>query len=592
MSKRSLHRSNRSRSWFLPTLAILAALAMTGCVSVPTAGPVEPGGMPSGSSSARVQIEPAPPVPDASPGLVVEGFLHAMSNSVGDYAIARSYLSEAARDAWRPKQGVLVYDNSYPVTISEDSVVMEAPLEGELGPDGSFTHLNETYRIDFGLVKDQTGQWRITNPPDGVLISQYLFERFYERYNLYFFDPGYQTLVPDPIFLERSSQPATPLMEALLRGPSVWLRPAVVSAFPAETTMSLASPVGNGIVEVSLGEGIANLNDAQRSRMAAQIVWTLRQVREVPGVRLLLNGEGYAVPEQNADGVIAMDAYGGVDPVLATSDELYVATSDGLAIVRSNEAEARTEKVGGSCAEVSQPVSSFAVTPAAGASRQVAAVVSGQLWTCGLEPGSQLSTAPGVSGDILRPQYSRFGELWAMTSQSSTNSLYRVSEAAADRVDTAAIADSQVRAFRISPDGMRMAVIRRVDGEWQLGLLRIERGEQFAVSGWRPIVLSAASDKAPLVPLDVGWVDATRLMVLATEPAGQTEGEPYVVNQDGTELSQIGPGDWAPKALATFPQTAGHKAVVVSTKGSLWRYQDDYRWPFLLDEVQTASYPG
>lgn len=584
--------SARKRARLLHAAAIVAALALTGCVSVPTAGPVEPGAMPSGSSSARVQIEPAPPVPDASPSLVVEGFLHAMSNSVGDYAIARSYLSEAARDAWRPRRGVLVYDDSYPVTVSEDSVVLEAPLEGELGPDGSFTHVFKTYRIDFGLVKDQTGQWRITNPPNGVLISQYLFERFYEQYNLYFFEPSYQTLVPDPIFVERSSQPATSLLGALLKGPSQWLRPAVASAFPGETTASLATPVGNGVVDVFLNGSLANLNGTQRSRMAAQIVWTLRQVREVPGVRLFLNGQNYRVPEQNADGVIAMDAYGGVDPVSVGSDELYVANADGLSIVLSDDAEARTERVGGSCAEVFEPISSFTVTPASGPARRLAAVTSGRLVTCGLAPGSELATASAIGGDILRPQYSRFGELWAMTNQPSGSSLYRVSQAKTDSLDNATIADSQVRAFRISPDGTRMAVIRRMEGKWQLGLLRIERGERLAVSGWRPIVLSTSGDPAPRVPLDVGWVDATRLMVLAAEPGGQTEAEPYLVNQDGTELSQIGPGDWAPKSLATFPQTAGHKAVVVSTKGSLWRYRDDYRWPFLLDEVQAASYPG
>lgn len=579
-----------SRARVVAVIVVVAALALAGCVSVPTTGPVEPGAMPSGSSSARVEIQPAPPVPDASPALVVEGFLHAMSNSDGDYAIARSYLSNAARDAWRPKTGVLVYDDGSPISISEDSVVLDAPLEGALGPDGSFTHLFKNYRIDFGLIKDQSGQWRITNPPNGVLISQYLFERFYERYNLYFYDPSYQTLVPDPIFIERNSQPSTPLLQKLLSGPSQWLQPSVVSAFPGETSMSLAAPAGNGVVDVSLGDSIANLNEAQRSRMAAQIVWTLRQVREVVGVRLLVNGQKYGVQEQDVEGVIAMNAYGGVDPVRFTSEELYVATAEGLSVVRSGEAEAQTQRVGGTCAEVSTPISSFTVTPAPGAARQVAAVVNSQLITCGLEPGTELATAPGVAGNILRPQYSRFGELWAVTSRTDGNSMYHVSPTRADTVETP-IADSEIRAFRISPDGTRMAVIRRVDGKWQLGLLRIERGERFLVSGWRPIVLTLSGDTGPRSPLDVGWADATTLMVLATEQ-GKSVAQPYVVNQDGTELRQIGPGDWTPKALATLPQTASSKAVVVSTKGSLWRYQEDYRWPFLLDEVQAASYPG
>lgn len=585
-----VHRpQTRLRIGLTKVVVTVLSVVLAGCVSIPTSGPVEPGVMPSGSSSARVQIEPAPPATDASPGLVVEGFLHAMSNSVGDYAIARSYLSDAAREDWRPNQGVLVYDDSYPVTISEDKVVLDAPLEGELGPDGAFTPFDKNYRIDFGLVKDPKGQWRITNPPKGVLISQYLFDRFYTSYNLYFFDPGYRSLVPDPIFVERSAQPLTPLLAALLSGPSRWLRPAVVSALPLETAATPSTHVDDGIVDVAVQEPAAALDDVQRSRMAAQIVWTLRQVPEVAGVRFLLYGQRYEVREQNAEGVIPVDAYTGWDPVHRASQDLYVATKDGVSIVRADDAQTKTVPVPGSCAELPTPISSFALNPSP--VRRLAAVSRGQLVTCGLDSSGELTPMPSMAGDLLRPQYDRFGELWAMANLPNTNDLYKVSPAAAEAVDNVTIADSQVRAFRISPDGTRMAVIKKVNQNWQLGLVRIEGDRRTTVSGWREVTLAAVGDQFPRAALDVGWADATTLMVLATEP-GQSKAVPYVVNQDGTNLRQIGPGDWTPRALATFPQSAGAKAVVVSTKGSMWRYQDDYRWPFLVDEVLAASYVG
>ena len=59
------------------TLCVLALLA--GCVTVPTSGPVEHHAPAEQQANPGVDIAPVPPAQGASPGLIVEGFLHAMA---------------------------------------------------------------------------------------------------------------------------------------------------------------------------------------------------------------------------------------------------------------------------------------------------------------------------------------------------------------------------------------------------------------------------------------------------------------------------------------------------------------------------------
>ena len=86
-------------------------------------------------------------------------------------------------------------------------------------------------------------------------------------------------------------------MKALLNGPSKWLKPAVSSAIPPNTSLSVDSvTITNGIAEVPLSDSVLALPDQQRSLLAAQIVYTLRQVGGVKGVLIKVNQQPYRVP--------------------------------------------------------------------------------------------------------------------------------------------------------------------------------------------------------------------------------------------------------------------------------------------------------
>ena len=91
---------------------VAATLSVTGCVSMPTGGPVQSYPVTQGAESQNqlyVQIKPQQPRPGWTPAQIVQGFLTA-SASFGNYSdIAREYLTPQEREVWNPFWSAIVY---------------------------------------------------------------------------------------------------------------------------------------------------------------------------------------------------------------------------------------------------------------------------------------------------------------------------------------------------------------------------------------------------------------------------------------------------------------------------------------------------
>ena len=62
-------------------------------------------------------------------------------------------------------------------------------------------------------------------------------------------------------------------------------------------------------------------------------------------------------------------------------------------------------------------------------------------------------------------------------------------------VDTSAVPNLPVVAMRLSPDGVRLALVLKVGKSTQVGLATIVRqGETFRLGSWRPLVLTVDRD--------------------------------------------------------------------------------------------------
>ncbi len=558
-------------------LGILVAVgAVSGCATLPITGAVvsEPRRS-QASDPGGAAFDPDPPAAGASPSLIIDGFLHAMATYQPGYPAARQYLTSAAKGTWRPEAGVLVYADGSAPTVTPDKVSMQVALVGTLGEDGAFETAGPgTWNHDFGLAKEN-GEWRISRPPDGVLISRYLFASGFVRHDVFFLDATRTTLVPDARYVARGNRTSNTVLRLLLAGPSPWLAPSVLTALPAQ-----ASIIGNVIEsgEVIIPFSAVPSNAADRSLMCAQIAALLRQLPDVTGFRLTAQGAAVDIPEQRPDGSIPLSMADRYDPLATLSSQLFAMSGGHL--VRAPDTFGGTARVvTGDFGSQTWDATALAV----GADGVDAALLVGNQLIRGTVDGQGTKAVLTREG-LLRPQFSRDGSLWTMT---ATGEVWRVDGDRPVKVDAPALADRSVVAFCISPDGQRIAVVSQKNGKPELGLVRVQRSTSFLVDGWRPVPL--VQDSATVIGAsDVGWSSTTSLTVLAG--LGRL-GDVVDVDIDGVVLHDDGRSDaWSASSLAVSPR--GSRKVVGDSSQAVYLYQDSFRWIRLAGKLTSPSYPG
>lgn len=153
-----------------------AAVLLTGCSEVPSQGPVKRADGPRAAAQESIDVAPHPPADGASIDLVVGGFLQAMASARDDYRVARSYLTSDIADRWDPHAKVTIYDaTNHKPTSTVATAALQAPVVGQIDSRGHYHPTSsQTLNHDFGMAQE-SGQWRISRPPEGVLISQYTF---------------------------------------------------------------------------------------------------------------------------------------------------------------------------------------------------------------------------------------------------------------------------------------------------------------------------------------------------------------------------------------------------------------------------------
>jgi hypothetical protein len=594
---------NRARRHCAVILIVLASLlGAAGCVNVPISGPIEKvEGQQAGCQNC-VNVEVAPPGPGDDPRQIVEGYLRATAHYQPNYSVAKQFLTRMAAEKWSPEEGASIYRGSLSVT-GDKTVRLDGRLVGSLARDRTYTAEDQKLVIDFGLVQEN-GEWRIDELPGGLMVAEFLFTSFYQSYDLYFVGNG-SSLVPDHIYLPALSNPAnvaSALMKALLKGPSEWLKPAVASAIPPNTSLSVDSvTITDGIAEVPLSDSVLQLPDPQRSLLAAQIVYTLRQVGGVRGVVIKVNQQPYRVPGSDPTSLtISVDAIPrDIDPVpFASEDQLYAVNNGAVNLVRTIAEKPAMEPLKGplgpgafhvDALAVSATNTDLAVTTDGRTTLRRAHIPAG-------EPSTPTTLLSGVT-DLLRPQFTRYGEIWAIGRQGGRQRMWMSTDDRPVEITTPVLGDRgrDVTAFKISPDGTRMALVHNTETGSELGLARIIRSgrDQITVTGWRAVD-TAQEGAMPRIETirDVAWLDATELLVLGAAP-GESAFAPYRVVEDASRLTAEGesPNSDAVE-LAVLPRT--QSAILVSRNGDTWK-DDGSQWLRFLDEkikIKTIAYPS
>ncbi len=329
--------------------ALWAVVVLAGCASVPSSGPIHAGPvLDAGAETQFIRVIAAPPSVGADPLEVAAGFLDAAASLEDDHAIARQYLTPEAAAVWRAEAGTRVYDPDR-VRLArgstDGSVWMSLSAVGDLTADGSLTHRDPAVPIEetIHLVRTQIDgqeEWRISDPPPGVLISATDLNRAYRLYQVYFSSPRSPALVPDPrmIPVVGPSLPTT-LAERVLAGPGARLAPGLMD--PSGISLATGSvPVSSGVALVELDDSALALDEAVRADLAAQLTWTLTQLPEVSSVRLQVGGAPLALPGGAAimdrrtwarrdPDVLSLRDPGQVQPYFVLHDEAITRVSPG-----------------------------------------------------------------------------------------------------------------------------------------------------------------------------------------------------------------------------------------------------------------------
>ena len=541
-------------------LASVLLLALTGCTTVPMSSPTVQITQAPARPAEVVGIEPLPPDPGATPEEIVRSFIDAAASVRPGHPVAREHLAPDAARTWSDEDGITVLSPDYAtVTTETGAVEVTANPVGTVDERGVFTVANaDTLTRQFSL-EQVDGEWRITDPPDGLIILEPDFQRLYEEVAAYFVDPTGQRVVPDPRYLITGEALPTALVQRLLEGPSGPLAAGVRNPLSGVQLRSAITVTGqSALVDLT---GLPTKPAPILSEICAQLVWTLTQLGQasIRSVEIRVDGEPVdvtGVPDEQTQAdwtafdpdAVPLESVGHY----VTGGALHTVTAGaptpgpaGTGVYGLTDAGASIDARSG---ELSFLVG---VRPDAGGTTLLAGPYGGELTP--VLSGARLSS-PTVAATR--------SEIWVVRDGTS---VVRVQASGSPQaVNTPTLAGLGVaETLRLSPDGVWAALVIEGPTGHALYVGTVVRAEDGSV---------ALRDFRGIAPqlsqvLDVAWRDSGNLLVLAGD---RGEGlVPYTVGVDGWGLTEVPTAGLPspPQSIAAAPS----RQPLVNAGGTIWQ---------------------
>ena len=582
--------------------ALLAALGGAGavgaCARLPRDGEVRQSDVVVAEGDSLVQSAAGPEV-GASPKEIVEGFLRACAAGYSDgFATARSFLTKAAADSWRPQEIVMVYTGSESPVVEqagEGAVDLRTRLIGSLDGAGILTPRDdEDHAVSYSLTADSTGQWRIAELPDGILLPEPVFGQEFSAYLLHFLSLDRERAVPELRWAAlRTAAPA--LMRLLLGGPSEWLAPGADTLVPPGLRLlgGLDAPLpADGAVTVSVSSEAAALDPTGRALLVAQIERTLTQVAGIHSVSVRALGD--EEDPRDADAGTALGGAADLDAAPGASGQAIGMSGGnvvrGLSTARETLATSRA--LGTTSARWPDVGADGTIVALAGRSmlllapgRSAASVIhsvddesAGQTADGDQTDGGDQADAGQTGGEMTPPVIDRHGWTWT-----AARGEIIVLNGAGLRAELAAewLAGSRVLALDVSAESERLVVRRLADGETAdrveaAVIVRDARGLPQRLGP--PLTVPGAGGTRALA-----WSDPVAVAVLADGGAG------------APDVKQIQVGGTA----ATIPGLAGAVeltanrtdglVLLTDSAGQIW-HRNDGTWRVAATDLQDVGY--
>jgi hypothetical protein len=548
---------------------VVTALGLSGCAGVPTSGPIQQGPVVAAVSEDQfIRVIARAPSDGMSPEEVVRGFQEATASPDAGYTIAREYLTAGASAAWDPAAGVRVTDTSgLALTRRGDVIAAEGGQSGTIDESGQYTVANPGSRIAVSYRLTQVGgQWRISSPPSGLVLGPSDIDRGYRTFDLFYFTRDFATLVPAPVTVPLSSSGlATQLVRGLIGGPTAWLAPAVRTAFPEGTRLTIdAVPVVDGVAEVALSTSLLSADETTRQKLSAQLVWTLRQLPEITGVQVTVNGQ--SLPVKGVGAVQPISSWPLVDP------DTFPDSATGYAVDRRGLLQLGPSGVvlaGRLRPEMVSPAVSLDAARVAGVSLD-----RRSLWVGPLGPAATL-TRRYTGTELSRPSWDSSGTVWVVDRGTGLVAVKGETVTHVPVTDLpAGVTDGGLLSVAVSRDGTRLAMLVRRGTRVEPLVARIERfGDNVRVAAPRRIegIVTEA--------IDLAWLDADTLAVLGTSGASSLEVLQLPLGYGPMRRTGAPEGSVTLAAAPGRPIVVGADTGIYRNSGSTWTRVVDGTFP-------------
>ena len=480
-------------------LALALVITLTGCASLPVSGPIRIGpDLVSTTDGESFYYSPSSPFDGASQTEILNGFIAAGTGPQNDYEVAREYLSESIRSSWNPSQEVLIQRSSPQVVISDqDTAELVVDVAASVDADGKYqvTPLGTGRVLEFSFVLENS-QWRLSAAPDTTVLIRPVFDVVFSGYSVYFLDRQKRFLVPELRWFPTTAATGTRLANALLGGASGWLKPAVVSAIPTGTRLSIdAVTVENGVALVDLTARALVASRSDRSLMKAQLEATLSQLSNVSSVAISI--------ERAMQEILDADNNAGEPGVRS----LAVVGEEGLELLASSRESVFAP--GKDFFEKSE-LTEIALS---GQSGWIAILTdSGVFRTRGDRPGTDLELLDSRVA-IADIEFDSQEYLWSMSRVPGSEIIVRTPSLEQSNVLAPWLTGQSVRAFAISPEGSKIAMLVQGTSRTRVLVSAVIRNPSGA-----PIELAEPLEVAGELsnPSSVSWIDQITIATINT----------------------------------------------------------------------------